>query len=160
MGTTGGTMGLSFCVHSQSWDMASSVLREGGTETPPRSRNRGSFENGLSRKWSYVISSDWLPELSGVEGREIKYLRGPISTPRVPPRGTMVGTLLAWVGCYKVEEFSQRGCALLASCCRRWRLGQPLVIGTWLAVTSIACNLLARQGVVLLFSSQGCDFFF
>ena len=56
-----------------------------------------------------MISDDCLPELSGVEGREIKYLRGPISTPRVPPRGTMVGTVLAWVGCYKVGEFCQRG---------------------------------------------------
>ena len=94
-----------------------------------------------------MICSDWLPELSGIEGREIKYLRGPISTPRVPPRGTRVGIVLAWAGCYKVGEFSQRGCALLASCCRRWRIGQPLV-RHWLAVASVACNLLARQGVV------------
>ena len=34
-----------------------------------------------------MICSDGFPELSGIEGREIKYLRGPIYTPRVPPRG-------------------------------------------------------------------------
>ena len=39
-----------------------------------------------------MIYSDWLSELSGIEGREIKYLRGPISTPRVPPRGRWVAT--------------------------------------------------------------------
>ena len=109
-----------------------------------------------------MISSDWLPELSGVEGHEIKYLRGPISTPRVPPRGTRVGIVLAWAGCYKVGELSKGLCTpcQLLQALEDWPAAGKVLAGRCLRCLQLAGK--AKGGVfcwgVLLFSSWALVF--